>query len=74
MSSATATGTPVVFVDDVHAGYLPGVNILNGCSLVAHQGEPDRHHRTERCGKVHAPEGHLRTGQRPAGHRDPRRR
>ncbi|MFG6446417.1 ABC transporter ATP-binding protein [Microbacterium sp. P07] len=37
--SATATQTPVVFVDDVHAGYLPGVNILNGCSLVANQGE-----------------------------------
>ncbi|MFC8681982.1 ABC transporter ATP-binding protein [Microbacterium ureisolvens] len=37
--TATATGTPVVVVDDVHAGYLPGVNILNGCSLVAHQGE-----------------------------------
>ena len=40
MSAAnTVTDTPVVFVDDVHAGYLPGVNILNGCSLVAHQGE-----------------------------------
>jgi branched-chain amino acid transport system ATP-binding protein len=34
-----ATETPVVFVDNVHAGYLPGVNILNGCSLVANQGE-----------------------------------
>jgi branched-chain amino acid transport system ATP-binding protein len=33
------TGTPVVFIDDVHAGYLPGVNILNGCSLTAYQGE-----------------------------------
>ena len=40
MSTAeTVTDTPVVLVDDVHAGYLPGVNILNGCSLVAHQGE-----------------------------------
>ncbi|GAA2066573.1 ABC transporter ATP-binding protein [Microbacterium hatanonis] len=37
--SATATATPVVAVDNVHAGYLPGVNILNGCSLVAEQGE-----------------------------------
>jgi branched-chain amino acid transport system ATP-binding protein len=36
---ATATQDPVVFVDDVHAGYLPGVNILNGASLTAHQGE-----------------------------------
>ncbi|WP_251453478.1 ABC transporter ATP-binding protein [Microbacterium sp. Marseille-Q6648] len=39
MTSATATGTPVVVVEDVHAGYLPGVNILNGCNLVAHKGE-----------------------------------
>ncbi|MET4158815.1 ABC transporter ATP-binding protein [Agromyces sp. PvR057] len=39
MSNTTATSTPVVFIDDVHAGYLPGVNILNGCSLVAEQGE-----------------------------------
>ena len=30
---------PVVEVKDVHAGYLPGVNILNGCNLVANQGE-----------------------------------
>ncbi|MDE0547647.1 ABC transporter ATP-binding protein [Microbacterium sp. C7(2022)] len=37
--SATATETPVVLVTDVHAGYLPGVNILNGCNLVANQGE-----------------------------------
>ncbi len=31
--------TPVVQVTDVIAGYLPGVNILNGCSLTANQGE-----------------------------------
>jgi branched-chain amino acid transport system ATP-binding protein len=36
---AAAQQTPVVFVDDVHAGYLPGVNILNGATLTAHQGE-----------------------------------
>ena len=29
----------VVEVDTVTAGYLPGVNILNACSLVARQGE-----------------------------------
>ena len=29
----------VVFVDDIQAGYLPGVNILNGCSLTARKGE-----------------------------------
>ncbi len=39
MSSATATSTPVVAIRDVHAGYLPGVNILNGCSLEAYEGE-----------------------------------
>ncbi len=33
------TRKPVVVVDGVHAGYLPGVNILNGCSLTAHEGE-----------------------------------
>ncbi|MBN9605930.1 MAG: ABC transporter ATP-binding protein [Actinomycetales bacterium] len=42
--SAAATAEPssarvVVHVDDVTAGYLPGVNILNGCSLTAHEGE-----------------------------------
>ena len=31
--------TPVVAVKDVHAGYLPGINILNGCSLIANDGE-----------------------------------
>lgn len=39
MSTSTTTATPVVVIDEVHAGYLPGVNILNGCSLVANQGE-----------------------------------
>ena len=37
-ATATAT-TPVVKVKGVVAGYLPGVNILNGCSLTANQGE-----------------------------------
>lgn len=30
---------PVVEARGVHAGYLPGVNILNGCNLVANEGE-----------------------------------
>lgn len=34
-----SNSTPVVEVKKVDAGYLPGVNILNECSLVAHQGE-----------------------------------
>ncbi|MEY4499766.1 MAG: hypothetical protein RL101_783 [Actinomycetota bacterium] len=31
--------TPVVFAENLVAGYLPDVNILNGCNLVANQGE-----------------------------------
>ncbi|MBS45765.1 MAG: ABC transporter ATP-binding protein [Nocardioides sp.] len=37
--SGTQSGTPLIEVTDVVAGYLPGVNILNGCSLTAMQGE-----------------------------------
>jgi ABC-type branched-subunit amino acid transport system ATPase component len=35
----TETARPVVEVNGVHAGYLTGVNILNGCDLIANQGE-----------------------------------
>ena len=35
----TQTAAPVISVDNLVAGYLPGVNILNGCSINAHQGE-----------------------------------
>ena len=31
--------SPLLRVDDLIAGYLPGVNILNGCSLELHAGE-----------------------------------
>jgi branched-chain amino acid transport system ATP-binding protein len=31
--------TPVVHAKDLHAGYLPGINILNGCSLTAYEGD-----------------------------------
>jgi len=31
--------TPVVDAKDLHAGYLPGINILNGCSLTAYEGD-----------------------------------
>jgi len=31
--------TPVVHVKNVTAGYLPGINILNDCSLIANEGE-----------------------------------
>ena len=33
------SNTPVVFAEHLDAGYLPGINILNDCSLVANQGE-----------------------------------
>lgn len=35
----TSPSTPVVEITDIVAGYLPGVNILNGTNLTAHQGE-----------------------------------
>ncbi|MFM6939379.1 MAG: ABC transporter ATP-binding protein [Rhodoluna sp.] len=31
--------TPVVYAENLIAGYLPGINILNDCSLVANKGE-----------------------------------
>ena len=33
------TGEPLLAATDLVAGYLPGVNILNGCDLVLHPGE-----------------------------------
>lgn len=38
-SGPARTETPVVEAENVVAGYLPGVNILNGCSLTAYPGE-----------------------------------
>ena len=38
-TSPTQQQTAVIEAKDVVAGYLPGVNILNGCSLVAYPGE-----------------------------------
>lgn len=35
----TESTTPVIEVNSLVAGYLPGVNILNGCSISASQGE-----------------------------------
>jgi ABC-type branched-subunit amino acid transport system ATPase component len=38
---AKSTDAPAVLVaaNDVHAGYLPGINILNGCSITVNEGE-----------------------------------
>lgn len=38
-SEAATRGAPVVEAKNVTAGYLPGVNILNNCNLVAYPGE-----------------------------------
>ena len=38
-ATAVPPAVPVVEVRNVTAGYLPGVNILNQCSLTANQGE-----------------------------------
>jgi branched-chain amino acid transport system ATP-binding protein len=35
----TPSSTPVIEVKDLTAGYLPGINILNGSNLTAYQGE-----------------------------------
>lgn len=39
MNSLNTTGTPLVEAAGLIAGYLPGVNILNGCDLYANEGE-----------------------------------
>jgi branched-chain amino acid transport system ATP-binding protein len=38
-TTSALASTAVVEVRNVIAGYLPGINILNGCSLIAQQGE-----------------------------------
>jgi branched-chain amino acid transport system ATP-binding protein len=38
-SSPTGAGVPLLEARDLVAGYLPGVNILNGASLTLHDGE-----------------------------------
>ncbi len=47
---------------DVVAGYVPEVNILNGCNLVVERGRVRRHHRPERRRQVDVPEGGARAG------------
>jgi branched-chain amino acid transport system ATP-binding protein len=39
MAASTDTREPLVDAADVVAGYLPGINILNGCSMQAYPGE-----------------------------------
>ena len=39
LNTVPVIDNPVVHIKDVVAGYLPGVNILNGCNLIAGKGE-----------------------------------
>jgi branched-chain amino acid transport system ATP-binding protein len=39
LNGPMARQNSVVYVENVDAGYLPGINILNNCSLVANKGE-----------------------------------
>jgi branched-chain amino acid transport system ATP-binding protein len=39
MVTYTGTGKPVLEANDLYAGYLPGINILNGCTITAYPGE-----------------------------------
>jgi branched-chain amino acid transport system ATP-binding protein len=39
MVQSDMTGTPVMEAKDLVAGYLPGINILNGCNLEVYPGE-----------------------------------
>ena len=38
-AAAAETRDPVLYSTDLVAGYIPGVNILNGCNIVAYPGE-----------------------------------
>ena len=39
VAAPAPTGEPVLYSTDLVAGYIPGVNILNGCNIVAYPGE-----------------------------------
>ena len=39
LSTDPQPGEPILVADDLIAGYVPGVNILNGCSAVLKRGE-----------------------------------
>ena len=39
LSTDPQPGEPILVADDLIAGYVPGVNILNGCSAVLNRGE-----------------------------------
>ena len=51
--------------DDLVAGYVPGVNILNGCDLDVGRRRAGRHHRPQRRRQVDAAQGDVRPGHGP---------
>ena len=46
--------TNIIECTELVAGYVPGVNILNGCDLVVGRRRVRRHHRPERRREVDA--------------------
>ena len=60
VAEACAMITNIVECEALVAGYVPGVNILNGCDLTVAQGEFVGHHRAERRRQVDADEGGAR--------------
>ena len=59
---AAMAETPCIEAVELVAGYVPEVNILNGCNLTLGAGRVRRHHRPERRRQVHAAEGGARAG------------
>ena len=61
--------TSVIEATDLVAGYVPEVNILNGCNLTVRAGRVRRHHRTQWGWQVDVPQGGSRSRQRSFGRR-----
>ena len=64
----------VLRADDLIAGYLPGVNILNGADLYCQRGELVGIIGPNGAGQVHPAQGALRPGQGRLGHGHPQGR
>ena len=64
-----STSTALLEVRDLVAGYLPGVDILNGCSLDVARRRDRRDHRPERRRQVDARQGGVRARRRCAAAR-----
>ncbi len=64
--------TNIIECTELVAGYVPGVNILNGCDLVVATRGVRRHHRPERRRQVDVDEGGARARDGPVGLRGAR--